>query len=66
MPRPRTLMTSTEMIHAFDVARVALEDRSFFDHIVKETNLKREELASLYETIMDFLEGDSRRESERG
>ena len=66
MPRPRTLMTSTEMIHAFDVARVALEDRDFFRKVASEMDMRDEDLASLYETIMDFLEGDSRRESERG
>jgi hypothetical protein len=60
MPRPRTLITSTEMINAFDVARLALEDQGFFEHIVKEINLSREELAALYQTLMDFLEGDLR------
>lgn len=62
MPRPRTLITSTEMINAFDIARIALEDRGFFDHIVREINATPEELASLYQTLMDFLEGDLRRE----
>ena len=62
MPRPRTLITSTEMINAFDIARIALEDRGFFDHIAREINATPEELASLYQTLMDFLEGDLRRE----
>ena len=62
MPRPRTLMTSTEMINAFEVARIALEDRGFFGKVASEMKMKDEELASLYETIMDFLEGDLRRE----
>ena len=61
MPRPRTLMTSTEMIDAFDIARIALEDRGFFEHIARELNESEENLAALYETIMDFLDGDRRR-----
>ena len=62
MPRPRTLITSTEMIRAFDIARLALEDRGFFEHIARETNVTAEDLSSLYQTLMDFLEGDLRRE----
>jgi hypothetical protein len=65
MPRPRTLMTSTEMINAFEVARIALEDQGFFGKIASEMDVTNEELASLYETIMDFLEGDLRHESAR-
>ena len=62
MPRPRTIVSSTEMIRAFDIARIALEDRGFFGKVASEMDMKDEELASLYETIMDFLEGDLRRE----
>lgn len=62
MPRPRTLMTSTEMIHAFEVARIALEDRGFFDKVASEMDMNDEDLAYLYRTIMDFLEGDLRHE----
>ena len=62
MPRPRTIVSSTEMIRAFDIARIALEDRGFFGKVALEMDMKDEELASLYETIMDFLEGDLRRE----
>jgi hypothetical protein len=65
MPRPRTLITSTEMINAFDVARLALEDQGFFERIAKEINVSHEELAALYETIMDFLEGDLRESARR-
>lgn len=61
MPRPRTLMTSTEMIKAFDIARIALEDQGFFRKLASEMDMHEEDLADLYETIMDFLEGNQRR-----
>jgi len=60
MPRPRTLITSTEMINAFEVARIALEDQGFFGKVAEEMDMNDEDLAALYETIMDFLEGDLR------
>lgn len=63
MPRPRTLITSTEMIRAFDIARLALEDRGFFKQISIDLQVSEAELAALYQTLMDFLEGDLRRES---
>lgn len=54
----KTLMTSTEMINAFDIARLALEDRAFFATIERE--MPGVDLSNLYQTIMDFLEGGKR------
>lgn len=60
MPRPRTLITSTEMINAFEVARIALEDRGFFGKVAEEMDMNDEDLVALYEALMGFLEGDLR------
>lgn len=42
MPRPRTLITSTEMINAFEVARIALEDQGFFGKVAEEMDMNDE------------------------
>lgn len=55
----RTLITSTEMINAFDVARLALENRAFFESLERE--MPGVDLPKLYQTLMDFLDGDLRR-----
>lgn len=58
----KTLMTSTDMIRAFQIAKIALEDRDCYDLIVSKIEISDDELAKLYDTICGFIDGDWRAE----
>jgi len=58
MPKPRILMTSTDMIKLMEIASVAMENRDAYDLIMREMGLSDEEMARLYHQLTGFLYGD--------
>jgi len=58
MPKPRILMTSTDMIKLMEIASIAMENRDTYDLIMREMGLSDEEMARLYHQLTGFLYGD--------
>lgn len=56
----KTLLSATEMIKAFEIAKIALEDRTCYDLILSKIELSEDEAAKLYDVISSFIEGDWR------
>ena len=57
----RVLMTAEDMITAFEVVRVALENRTTYDSIAREMDLSDDELSRIYNRVMVFLDPDEER-----
>ena len=57
----RVLMTAEDMITAFEVVRVALENQRIYDEIALELDISDEELSRVYQRIMGFLDPDQER-----
>lgn len=58
MPKPRILMTATDMIKLMEIASIAMENRDSYDLIMREMGLSDEEMARLYHQLTGFLYGD--------
>lgn len=57
----RVLMTAEDMITAFEVVRVALENRTTYDSIAREMDLSDDELSRIYNRVMVFLDPEEGR-----
>jgi len=58
MPKPRILMTATDMIKLMEIASIAMENRDAYDLIMREMGLSDEEMARLYHQLTGFLYGE--------
>jgi len=56
----RVIISAEDMITAFEIVRLALENRATYDSIARQMDVSDEELSQLYDRIMGFLDGDLR------
>lgn len=56
----RVIISAEDMITAFEIVRLALENRASYDSIARQMNMSDDDLSRLYHKIMGFLDTDLR------
>lgn len=56
----RVIISAEDMITAFEIVRLTLENRASYDSIARQMDISDEELSRIYHKIMGFLDNDLR------